>query len=188
VATKAQMKGYGFSFQLTGLKELMDALEQLPTIAMKKGVIRNALKEAAKPIEEAAKSSVPVVTGNLRDSIGISTSLKPSQRKGRFDRSSVTVYIGSSAPHAHLVEFGTVERVLDEPRIVTIKGRTVKITTTGFMPPNPFLRNAWDANKEKALKLLGQALWRQIAKSARRLAKKAARGTLTRRQIEGLNK
>lgn len=177
-----------FKFELTGMKELMDALEQLPTVAMQKGAIRNALKEAGKPIAEAAKENVPVRTGKLRDSIKVSTSLKATQRKGRFDRSSVTVYVGSSSPLAHLIEFGTTKRELEDPRIVTIGGRTVKITNTGQVSPRPFLRQAWDANKEKVIKIFGDAMWVQIQKAARRLAKKAAKGTLTRRQIEGLNK
>ena len=177
-----------FKFELTGMKELMNALEQLPTIAMQKGAIRNALKDAGKPVADDAKTNVPVDSGHLRDSIKVSQSLKKSQRRGRYDRSSVTVYVGSSSPLAHLIEFGTTKRVLKEPRIVTIGGKTVQITHTGQLSPRPFLRQAWDAKKNEVLKRLGDALWRQIAKSARRLAKKAARGTLTRRQIEGLNK
>ena len=177
-----------FKFELTGMKELMNALEQLPTVAMQKGAIRNALKDAGKPVVDDAKANVPVDSGHLRDSIKVSQSLKKSQRRGRYDRSSVTVYVGSSSPLAHLIEFGTTKRVLKEPRIVTIGGRTVQITHTGQLSPRPFLRQAWDARKDAVLKRLGAAIWVQIAKSARRLAKKAARGTLTRRQIEGLNK
>ena len=170
------------------MKELINALDQLPTVAMQKGAIRNALKDAGQPVVDDAKANVPVDSGHLRDSIKVSQSLKKSQRRGRYDRSSVTVYVGSSSPLAHLIEFGTTKRVLKEPRIVTIGGRTVQITHTGQVSPRPFLRQAWDANKEKALKLLGQAIWNQLAKAARRLAKKAARGTLTRKQIAGLSK
>ena len=177
-----------FSFQLTGMKELMNALEQLPTVAMQKGAIRNALKDAGQPVADDAKTNVPVDSGHLRDSIKVSTSLKKSQRPRRQDRTSVTAYVGSSSPLAHLIEFGTTQRILKEPRIVTIGGRTVQITHTGQVSPRPFLRQAWDANKEKALKLLGQAIWNQLAKAARRLAKKAARGTLTKKQIAGLSK
>ena len=177
-----------FSFNLTGIKETMDALEQLPTVSMQKGAIRNALKAAGQPIAEAAREGVPSKTGRLRDSIKVSTSLKASQKRGRFDNSVVTVYVGSSSPVAHLVEFGTTERTLDEPRTVNIGGRTVRITTTGKMSPDPFLRTAWDMNKEKAVEILGKELWNQIAKAARRLAKKAQKGTLTAGQARGLLK
>jgi len=179
------MARQAFKFELTGMKELMNALEQLPTVAMQKGAIRNALKDAGQPVADDAKANFP---GHLRDSIKVSTSLKKSQRPRRQDRTRVTAYVGSSSPLAHLIEFGTTQRILEEPRIVTIGGRTVQITHTGQVSPRPFLRQAWDAKKNEVLKRLGDALWRQIAKSARRLAKKAARGTLTKRQIEGLNK
>lgn len=175
-----------FSFELAGVKEILAMFDQLPTVAMRKTVIRNALKKAGQPIAEAAKANVPVRSGRLRDTIKVSTSLKASQRGGKFDRSRVTVYIGSSSPVAHLVEFGTVERILKEPRMVLLNGRWVKVRSTGFVSPNPFLRNAWDAMKHKALKTFAGEMEQQIYKAARRLRKRAEKGTLTKRQIEGL--
>ena len=182
------MNGHGsFSFELKGVKELTRLLDQLPTVAMKKTVLRNALKKAGSPIAEAARANVPVVTGGLRDSIKVSPSLKPSQRKGQ-DRSVVTVYVGSSSPVAHLVEFGTVERTLDEPRLVKLGGRWARITTTGFVSPNPFLRRAWHAMKMPALGIFADEMKNELYKSAGRLAKRAAAGKLTAAQVRGLSK
>ena len=177
-----------FKFELTGMKELINALDQLPTVAMQKGAIRNALKEAGKPVADDAKTNVPVDSGHLRDSIKVSTSLKKSQRPRRQDRSSVTAYVGSSSPLAHLIEFGTTQRILKEPRIVTIGGRTVQITHTGQVSPRPFLRQAWDSMKRKALEMFADQMREQIYKSARRLAKRAEKGTLTKSQIRGLSR
>jgi len=182
------MSKSAFKFELTGMKELMNALEQLPTVAMQKGAIRNALKEAGKPVADDAKTNVPVDSGHLRDSIKVSTSLKKSQRPRRQDRSSVTAYVGSSSPLAHLIEFGTTQRILKEPRIVTIGGRTVQITHTGQVSPRPFLRQAWDSMKRKALEMFADQMREQIYKSARRLAKRAEKGTLTKSQIRGLSR
>ena len=172
-----------FKFELVGLKETMDALEQLPTVSMKRGVVRNALKKAAAPIAEDAKNNAPwapkpaeyAKSKHFRDTIKVSTSLKKSQR-GRTDRSRVTVYVGSTAPHAHLIEFGTTARY------------TKSGAYRGFTSPNPFLRKAWDSNKMKSLDLLKDELWKAIQKSAKLLAKKAAKGTLTKGQIAGLRK
>jgi HK97 gp10 family phage protein len=162
------------------MKEMLNLLDQLPTIAMQKGVVRNALKKAGQPIAERAKELAPFYPGpgrHLRDSIKVSTSLKASQRRGRIsDRTSVTVYVGASAPHAHLVEFGTGPRTQKNGRF------------TGQMPPNPFMRTAWDTLKMSSLKIFSDQMREEIYKAARRLAKKAAKGTLTKRQIEGLNK
>lgn len=186
MATREQMKGYGF--ELTGVKELCALLEQLPTVAMKKTVVRNALKKAGQPILQAAVASVPLgPTGNLRNSLKISTSLKESQRgRGYYDRSKVTVYVGSDAPHAHLIEFGTVERILKEPRKVLLNGKWVEIKTTGHTSPNPFLRSAWDSMKMTALKIFAIEMKNELYKSARRLAKRAESGKLTKKQIAGL--
>lgn len=187
MATGSQMKGY--SFELHGVKELLAMFDQLPTVSMQKTVLGNALVRAGEPIAEAARASCPVgPTGNLRRSIHVSRKLNPSQRKGWRDRSVVTVYVGSNAPHAHLVEFGTVERTLKKPRNILFNGRWVTIRSTGFVSPNPFLRNAWDAMKYKALKMFAGEMEQQIYMAARRLAKRAAAGKLTKRQIEGLSR
>lgn len=187
MATRAQSKGFGF--ELTGVKELTRLLDQLPTVAMRKTVLRNALKKSGKPIVEAAKATVPVESGNLKDSLQVSTKLKDSQKKGQgYDKSTVTVYVGSSAPHAHLIEFGTVERKLDTPRLAKLKGRFAIIKTTGFVSPTPFLRNAWESMKGTALKIFAAEMKNELYKSARRLAKRAESGKLTKTQIKGLSK
>lgn len=167
-----------FKFEIVGLKETMDALEQLPTVSMKKGVVRNALKKAAVPIKDKAKSNaqgLPFDSKSIAQSIKIGTTLKRSQR-GRQDRSRVTVYVGSSHPLAHLFEFGTAERYKKSGAY------------TGFIPAMPFLREAWDSQKRVSLELLKDELWKALQKSARLLARKAERGTLTAKQRAGLMK
>jgi len=167
-----------FKFELHGLKELMDAMDELPTMSMKKGVVRNALKKAALPIKEAAKAnaqSLPFDNKAIVDSIKVGTSLKKSQR-GRQDRSRVTVYVGSSHPLSPLFEWGTSERF------------TKSGAARGHISPHPFMRTAWDANKKIALGRIGEEMWKAIEKSAKLLAKKAAKGTLTKGQRAGLRK
>jgi len=81
------------------------------------------------------------------------------------------MFVGSSAPHAHLVEFGT------GPRYQKKTGRY-----TGSMPPAPYLRNAFDATRRQALEILRDEMWKNIMRSAERIRKKAVRGTLGKRQ------
>jgi len=167
-----------FKFELHGMKELMDAMDELPTMSMKKGVVRNALKKAALPIKEAAKAnaqSLPFDNKAIVDSIKVGTSLKKSQR-GRQDRSRVTVYVGSSHPLSPLFEWGTSERF------------TKTGAARGHISPHPFMRTAWDANKKIALERIGEEMWKAILKSAKLLSKKAQRGTLTAGQKRGLMK
>ena len=166
-----------FKFELTGVKELMSLLDQLPTVAMQKGVVRNALKKAAKPTMEMAKQNLPRgKTGNLEKSIKVSTSLKGSQKKGKtIDRSTVEVYVGSTAPHAHLIEFGTGPR------------ETKNGAYRGQVSPTPFLRNAWDATKDAALRIFAKEMETELLKAAKRLASKAERGKLGKAQLRGLS-
>ena len=44
------------------------------------------------------------------------------------------------------------------------------------MGPQPYMRPAFDSQKENAVKKLGPALWSEIEKVAARAAKKAAKG------------
>jgi len=167
-----------FRFEIHGLKETMDALEQLPTASMKKTVVRNALKKAAVPIKDKAQTNaqgLPFDSKSIAQSIKIGTTLKRSQR-GRQDRSRVTVYVGSSHSLAHLFEFGTAQRY------------TQKGAYRGYIPPMPFLREAWDSQKKVSLELLKEEIWKALEKSARLLARKAERGTLTAKQKRGLMK
>ncbi|MBW2647170.1 MAG: HK97 gp10 family phage protein [Deltaproteobacteria bacterium] len=111
-----------FKFEIHGLKETMDALEQLPTLSMKRTVVRNALKKAALPVMTDAKANARGIKSYVHEgthrnvgdeiakSIKTGRSIKKSQRRSSRDKSAVTMYVGSSHPLAHLFEFGTAER------------------------------------------------------------------------------
>lgn len=192
--------GAAFTYKLEGLKELGDTLKELPTVSMQRHALEKALKKGGEPIAQMARDVAPYDprttkgyenSKHLRDTIKVSTLLKRSQRRGNWrDKTSVTVYIGSTSPHAHLVEFGTRERVPKKgPFTAEIRpGQIVRVESMGRMPANPFLRTAWDALKIQALKIFAEELRKEIYAAARRLAKKAERGKLTSRQIEGLTR
>ena len=158
------------SFQMEakmfGSKEVEDALKQLPK-SISKSVARRVLKKAAKPVLEGAKQKAPVgPTGNLKESLIISTKVTPSQKKFLESGKGVVVHVGASHPkgaHAHFLEFGTRK-----------------------MPPQPFLRPAWDSNKDKSLKIIGEEMGPFIEKAAATLRKKAEKGTLGKRTIKQL--
>ena len=171
-----------FRFELTGMKEMMNLLEQLPTVGLQKSVLRNALLKSGEPMKNLMWSSAPhsgkVKRRHLRETIEVSTRLKPSQKKGKLtDRTKVEVYVGSTSPLAHLVEFGTVERRQ------TATGRE-----TGHMPANPWARAAWDATKHQALEIFQKEVWAELLKTVRKLRKKAEKGTLGKAQLRGLLK
>ena len=103
---KAEIRG------MTDLQRKLDALPEAVTAKLKKKI-----REGAFDIAEQAHFAAPVVSGELRRSIDIVV------RNQGFD-----VYVVANAPHAHLVEFGTVKSAarpffypaykLQRPRVV----------------------------------------------------------------------
>lgn len=156
------------SLRLEGAKELERLLAELPA-STAGNAARRGMAKALQPVAKAARADAPVDEGDLRDSIGVSSKLTPAQAKeaGRRRRDERVVYVGPAAPHAHLVEFGTEARFQKNGRFV------------GKMTPQPFMRPAWDANRDEVLASLTQTLRIEIegvmARRAKRMARAAAK-------------
>lgn len=182
-----------FTFELVGMKEFDRLLSQLPK-AMGKSVIRRALTKAAQPVEAEYKANIPesgkARSGrSLKDKTRVTTVLNKNQKRGRQrDPSRVEVFVGSTAPHAHLVEFGTGPRKLKVPRKVQLGNNFVLITHTGQMPARPYLRQAWDAKKGEAMNILKKELWNQLMKAVQRLRKRAESGKLGKAAVKELSR
>ncbi|AKG94521.1 hypothetical protein Shpa_10 [Paracoccus phage Shpa] len=147
---------------LSGLKELDERMSNL-TRGMQRGALRSALMKAAKPLVEIAKHKAPVKSGKLRDSIMVGAKLNSRQAKlhrrmFRDDRSSIELFVGPSylmgggGRHGHLLEFGTRK-----------------------MAAQPFMRPAWDQDREAMLERIGDELRLSIDRAIARAARKAAR-------------
>lgn len=135
--------------KIEGLKELDRALKQLP-LAVQKRVLRATLQKAGQPIVEDAQGRAPRLTGELAERITIKATLSRRQRRRmRKEKGAVVMFVGSTDPKAHLLEFGTEK-----------------------MAARPFLRPSWDAGKAQVLATIRTELWTAIQKAARRLAKK----------------
>jgi HK97 gp10 family phage protein len=143
------------TIKIEGLRELQTAIEQLPK-ATGKSVMRKVLMARAKPIAAAAKTYVPVESGELRDSIIASTRLSKRQKRAAKETASyVEVYAGPGPlPYAHLVEYGSVHNPT----------------------PEPFMRPAWDGLKGSLLDAIKEDLWSEIQKAVGKLARKATSG------------
>ena len=161
---------------VSGLKELDQALGELPK-ATARNVLKRTLAKAAEPIVAEAKQHAPVATGRLRDSIIASTRLKnkvgnaeysaamraglgqeaarSALRQARRDAkglgSFAELFVGPSTgttPYAHIVEFGSVKT-----------------------SPQPYMRPAWDMTRTKALDIIKAELGNEIIKAARRVGR-----------------
>jgi hypothetical protein len=180
------------------MKELMAALDELPTIGMQKSVVRRAAKKALKPTAELYKSALPYVPKNkgfensphLRDSVEITSKLKRSQKKDgrRVRKDEIVMYCGSSAPHAYLLEWGTAERQHKKPTVAPIGGEFRVVQGTGRVLAKPYLRQAWESTKLGVMKIFSDEMKKELEKAAKRLAKKAEKGTLTKTQRRGLQR
>ena len=144
--------------KVEGLIELDRALAELPR-ATQRNVLKRVLIKRAQPIADMAEALAPNLYGDLKRSIGVGTKLSPRQasvkrKMFRDEKSSVEVFAGAGpVPQSTLVEFGSVHNV----------------------PPEPYMRPAWDATQGAVLDGIAKDLWDEISKAAARLARKTAR-------------
>lgn len=137
-----------WTVKVEGLKEVNDALGQLPK-ATGRNVMRRVAIKRLEPIAEEMRSRAPVDDADLKDSITVTTR-KPRRRR---KVSEVEAYAGPGRhPQASLQEFGTAHH-----------------------GPQPFARPAWDNGKGDLLPGLADDFWEEINKAAQRLARKSAR-------------
>lgn len=168
------------SVSVSGLSELDRALGNLSK-ATARNVLKRTLAKAAEPIRDEAKRLAPVRpgSGRLRDSIMISTKVKnkvgnaeysaamraglgkeaarsallAARKAGKGTGSFVEVYVGPARGagvirYAHIVEFGSIHTAMQ-----------------------PYMRPAWDAQKDAALNIIKTELRDQIMAAARRVGR-----------------
>lgn len=141
--------------RLEGLKAIQDALHELPR-ATARNVMKRVLTKRAQPIAEAARRRAPVDRGDLRDAIAVSTKLTRRQKglRRKDGPKDVEVFVGPGPlPQAHLQEFGTSNQ-----------------------PAQPFMRPAWDTEKDGVLEGIKADMWAEIEKAANRIARRAMKG------------
>lgn len=139
-------------FRVEGLKELEEALKELPR-ATARSTLRRTLIVAAQPIARAGEAYAPRRTGELAQSYTVGSRLSRRQRRLHKKESQVEVFVGPTAhPKSVQTEFGNAHQAAE-----------------------PHLRPAWDGNVMGVLDRIRQILAEQIEKTRTRLARKAAR-------------
>ena len=140
--------------RVEGLRELQDALQELPKLTAK-NVMKRVLTKRAQPIADDAESRVRVKSGKLKISVGVGTKLSRRQRgmHQKAAQDEVEVFVGPGAlQQATTEEFGTYKQAA-----------------------HPYMRPAWDAHKGKLLEGIREDLQQEIIKAAARIARKAAK-------------
>lgn len=150
------------SLKVSGFKEIDALLQAMPRHLAGQGVTAG-MRKALRPVAAAARA---YAAGSLSERIRIAPTIKADQMAQSIIndmRNKRLMFVGSGAPHAHLVEFGTGPRFHKSGKYV------------GIMPPDPFLRPAWDANKDQVLATLADAIRDEIAKAIGRRSARAIR-------------
>lgn len=192
--------------KLEGTAELLAALAELASLTSARTSRAALVKEMDKalgPVAEAAKALAPRTAGagkHMADGVAVGGTLKRSQRLSsdagnafwsgmrqtgdkavaremlrnvrRAEREAGVVhasppivrYVGVKSGLATLVEFGTGPRF-------TKSGKAL-----GVMPPEPFLRPAWDAQGPAIMARLAAGLRVELAKKIARARKKKGLG------------
>lgn len=140
--------------KISGLKELDRALGQLPK-STAKATLRRVLRDAAEPVARLARQKAPKDEYHLYESIDVSTRLNRRQsqlHRKEGNRAFQEMFIGTNNPAGVQQEFGNQHHIAQ-----------------------PFMRPAWDTEKGPTLDRIANSLWFEIDKSAKRLARIAAR-------------
>lgn len=140
------------SFRIEGLKELDEALKELPR-ATARNVLRRTLIAQGEPIRADGERNAPKDKGGLKQSYTIGSKLSRRQKSQNKKESDVEIYIGPGpAAKGVQTEFGNAHQA-----------------------PQPHLRPAFDANVKRVLDGIKNELAAQIEKARERLARKAAK-------------
>jgi len=137
--------------KIDGLRELDAALSEFKSVAARR-IGRRVLKEAGEPIARSARQKAPKLEWHLHESIDVGTKLTRRQRglHPRPPKTAVEMHVGTANPAGVTQEFGTSRH-----------------------GPQPFMRPAWDEQKDMALTIIVNGLRVEIEKAAERARRKA---------------
>lgn len=161
---------------VVGLRELETALAEIPA-SLRRNVVLAALRRAAQPIVRDARARARRGTDPRRR----------GSTKQRRSGESLTMGPGADSIAARAVK----SSVATEASVTVGPDRRhwyMKFVEFGSARQSPvrFLTPAFEVNKEAAVQLAGEELWKSIAATARRLARQAESGTISRKAAEAL--
>lgn len=144
---------------VTGLADLQKALDQLPA-KLEANVLRSALRQGAKVQLAKAREAVPVQSGDLRESLRIST----RSRRGLVR--AILKAGNKKAFYAHLVEFGTAEHWIKPKnrKSLFLAGVARETVHHPGAQKKPFIRPALDSTVPAVIAAVGAYLRRRLDK------------------------
>ena len=161
------------SVRIDGLDGVLDRLKALPPEIVSKngGPARRALFRGAKIIRESAKAKAPVRSGFLREQIVAMRSREP-RRHGASEMYSVGIKGGARRKYANTKRNVRKGRAGEEYQTAgnAYYWRFIEFGTAR-MPARPFLRPAFESNKDAALNAIVEELNKGLDRITRKLAR-----------------
>jgi HK97 gp10 family phage protein len=140
-----------------GLKELQKFLDQLP-VKIERNIMRGALRAGAKPILAQAIAGVPVQSGELKNSLKISTSAKGG---------TVESKVKTNVFYSRFVEFGTQAHFITAKKggWLSFGGIFAKSVWHPGIPkgPHAFMRPALDSQAQAAVVATAEYIKKRLA-------------------------
>lgn len=158
--------------QVKGLSELLKNMEQLPRelVSKRGGLVRSALFKAAKTVRDEAKQRAPRDTGALQANV-VTVRDKDPQATGASERYAVTVkkkrWTGKAKAKAKKTAGGKIDYRKSGDAFYW---RFVEFGTSK-MRAQPFLRPAFESQKDAALDEFKQSLATGIQRTVRKMNK-----------------
>ncbi|MGP3699194.1 HK97-gp10 family putative phage morphogenesis protein [Rhodobacter sp. NSM] len=175
--------------RVEGLKELEAQLQKLSKAAGK-AALRRAGISAMKPMAEIARSKAPVDEGDLRDSISVGAKAVDGGADIGKREFGAVMRAGGSVGEARAAlrdarrsatasgNLSAVELYMGPTQPAT-KREAIKAIVNEFgsfkMDPQPYMRPAWDQDREALLERIKAEMWTEIQKAVVRARKRAAR-------------
>lgn len=171
------------TIKIQGLREIDAALSELPK-ATSKAILLRVLKRAGQPIADAAKNFAAEDTGELRNSIQVSSKHINKVGKSEF-AAAMKAGLGREAAVGALrgarraaAGQGSFAEVFVGPANARNKRDAIKRWVNEYgsvkMSARPYMRPAWDANKGEALRIISTDIGNEIIATAKRAAKRKA--------------
>jgi HK97 gp10 family phage protein len=144
---------------IKGLRELQQALDQLPE-KLERNIMRGAMRAGAKVFLDEAKQHVPVASGDLRDSLRISTSVKGGVVKAAVKAGNAKAW------YARLVEFGTAAHFIKPKnrKSLFLAGLFREVVNHPGAQKKPFMRVALDAGWVAAANAVADYIRKRLTK------------------------
>lgn len=163
---------------VTGMAELEQALANLPK-ATARNVLKRTLNKAAEPIADEARRLAPAKTGNLRNSIAVSSRIKNKTGNAEYS-AAMRAGLGKAAAASALRQARREAKgtgSFAEVYVGPARGKGVigyaHIVEFGSndTAPQPYMRPAWDSKQREALSIIRGELASQIMLAARRVGR-----------------